>query len=179
MNESVKRLPIIEWIDRHLEREGLAPIGPGLDEKPKKPKKSKKPKRPEKIKKIKISLSKAILCWQDKVCQSAEENGGVPCQEYVDLYQHLLSKQTKIYFAQESGMGAIKIGVARSVGVRIENLKVGMPHEVTLLATMDGDREAETEMHCKFAHARIRGEWFRPVPELLEYIAALAVKPAP
>ena len=31
-------------------------------------------------------------------------------------------------------------------------------------------REVESAIHHRFRHARVRGEWFRPVPELLSYI---------
>ena len=36
-------------------------------------------------------------------------------------------------------------------------------------ASDKGGRGVEGLMHMLFAHARIRGEWFRPVPELLAY----------
>ena len=42
-----------------------------------------------------------------------------------------------------------------------------------MYSTIDGGREAEWVLHRRFAHARIRGEWFRPVPELFEYIASI------
>lgn len=38
--------------------------------------------------------------------------------------------------------------------------------------------QTEREMHQRFANARIRGEWFRPVPELLAYIAEIKARAA-
>jgi hypothetical protein len=35
---------------------------------------------------------------------------------------------------------------------------------------MEGGRESEAAHHQRFAHLRVRGEWFRPDAELLEYI---------
>lgn len=80
---------------------------------------------------------------------------------------------SKIYFAQELGTHAIKIGLASNVGLRLKNIRVCSPYEIALLATIDGDRETEHSTQKRFEHARIRGEWFRPAPELLEYIEAL------
>lgn len=67
-------------------------------------------------------------------------------------------------------MGAIKIGRASRVADRINNIQVGTPHEVVLLAVIDGAHEIERQLHREFSHARIRGEWFRPVPELMARI---------
>lgn len=78
-----------------------------------------------------------------------------------------------IYFVVESGSGAIKIGVTTNVKKRVISLQRDTPHTVKLLATMRGNFQVESLLHRLFAYARIRGEWFRPVPELLEYIESL------
>lgn len=75
-----------------------------------------------------------------------------------------------VYFLRESGIGAIKIGTSKNVALRVRSIASGMPHGLTLLATMPGWHRVETLVHQLFEHARIRGEWFRPIPELLEYI---------
>jgi len=78
---------------------------------------------------------------------------------------------TEVYFIQESGMGAIKIGITgRKAHSRLLNMVSSTPHSLTLLAAIDGDRKLESSLHSRFASACIRGEWFRPVPELLAYI---------
>lgn len=79
----------------------------------------------------------------------------------------------KVYFAQESGLGAIKIGTSRQLPKRLAELSRILPYEIRLLVAIDGGREAEWTIHNRFASARIRGEWFRPVPELLAYIEGL------
>jgi hypothetical protein len=79
----------------------------------------------------------------------------------------------KVYFAQEDGTEAIKIGTSRHLKKRIGELTRDLPWKITLLATIDGWRETECVVLRRFRHARIRGEWFRPVPELLEYIASI------
>lgn len=81
----------------------------------------------------------------------------------------------RVYFVQESGMGAIKIGFTQDVGARVKDLAAATPHKLTTLVTIEGDHQVERAIHRRFSHARIRGEWFRPVPELLAYIAEIKV----
>lgn len=79
----------------------------------------------------------------------------------------------RVYFVQESGVGAIKIGVSRNLPVRLGLLKADNPHEIKVLGTIAGGYSVESHLHFFFRYARIRGEWFRPVPELLEYICEI------
>jgi hypothetical protein len=74
-----------------------------------------------------------------------------------------------VYFARDRASGDIKIGTSKNVRKVSSEIK----RSIDLLATMDGNCEVESIMHCRFAHARIRGEWFRPVPELLAYIESI------
>jgi hypothetical protein len=49
---------------------------------------------------------------------------------------------------------------------------VGNPDEIRILATIPGlSILDETRLHDRFRHLWIRGEWYRPDPELLSYIA--------
>lgn len=61
----------------------------------------------------------------------------------------------------------IKIGVAADVAARIADLQGANPHELELLAQVRGGRDFERQLHERFVQARIRGEWFRPVEDLL------------
>jgi hypothetical protein len=71
-----------------------------------------------------------------------------------------------VYFAQDPVSTDIKIGFSKNVRSRLGGL--GRP--VRLLATLEGNREVESAIHHRFRLARIRGEWFRPAPELLKYM---------
>lgn len=79
--------------------------------------------------------------------------------------------QTLIYFVQESSIGAIKIGVSKHPKKRAKELQDHSLYVIKLLATVDGGYSVEHALHHLFAHAYIRGEWFRPVEELIAYIA--------
>lgn len=65
----------------------------------------------------------------------------------------------------------IKIGIAKDVGERIKALLTALPYELELLGTWPAEFRDEQALHKHFQHLRIRREWFRPEPELLDYIA--------
>lgn len=78
-----------------------------------------------------------------------------------------------VYFIQAS-CGSIKIGRARNVLYRLNELQCGHPQELKLLAVaLDGRRE--TEYHRLFAEHRTRGEWFDPHADILSEIERLKV----
>jgi hypothetical protein len=77
-----------------------------------------------------------------------------------------------IYFLQDSRTFEIKIGYtgAADARMRLGTLQTGNPAGLVLLLLMDGERAQETALHHRFARAHVRGEWFQPVPELLQAI---------
>lgn len=76
-----------------------------------------------------------------------------------------------IYFVQDSKTWAIKIGFTDGdPNTRAASLQTGNAAKLVLLATMPGDRSVEAALHRQFADARLAGEWFNPVPELLRAV---------
>lgn len=76
-----------------------------------------------------------------------------------------------VYFIQDSGCFAIKIGYAKSdLEARRTLLQTGNPSLLIVLLSIDGEREREHELHRQFAKYRGLGEWFQPAPDLLFYI---------
>jgi Meiotically Up-regulated Gene 113 (MUG113) protein len=82
-----------------------------------------------------------------------------------------------VYFIQEDGAGAIKIGTSKHLKKRMDEIARILPSEIVLLATIEGGHEVEWVIQQRFNHAHVKGEWFRPVPELLEYIAKVKTAP--
>jgi hypothetical protein len=72
-----------------------------------------------------------------------------------------------IYFIREEATQFIKIGYTGDVDDRLATLQTGCPGSLVLLLQIEGSKPEETAWHERFADARARGEWFRPVPELL------------
>lgn len=81
---------------------------------------------------------------------------------------------TRIYFIQTAS-GPIKIGLAKKSPVaRMAELQVGNHERLILLTSFVGTSDNELELHKRFAHLNVRGEWFLPAPELLSYIISLS-----
>jgi hypothetical protein len=76
-----------------------------------------------------------------------------------------------VYFVEANGF--IKIGFTADMERRMCALASSSPHPTTLLHRMPGTRDHEIDLHRQFAHLRVRGEWFRSDPELLEFIEGL------
>jgi hypothetical protein len=80
-----------------------------------------------------------------------------------------LAVTTNIYFIGCDDH--VKIGMAQSVEKRFKALTTGHHRELTLLAVIrDAPGELEFELHQRFAAHRVRGEWFKLVPEIQAYI---------
>jgi hypothetical protein len=84
-----------------------------------------------------------------------------------------------IYFIQDETLNLIKIGFtdADDATPRLRALQTGNPSVLVLLITMLGSKEIEAQLHTRFASARERGEWFRPVPELMRFLLQVAAIP--
>lgn len=81
-----------------------------------------------------------------------------------------------VYFIEALPGGFIKIGWSVQPLRRMsENLAFVPPDvKLRLLAIMPGDGDDELALHRRFAHLRVRGEWFEPGDDLLLYIRACA-----
>lgn len=85
-----------------------------------------------------------------------------------------------VYFIQEYPRGYVKIGFAENdVMMRLAALQTGNPRLLKVVGIIDGAGvEIEAELHNAFRAARVRGEWFRPTPELMSYIKESSTEPA-
>lgn len=95
---------------------------------------------------------------------------------------------TDVYFIgvrhETWGMDKIKIGRTFNVERRMREIEkpyrnwithtVTGPYSVELLAVIKGTGGwQERELHRTFSHLRTVGEWFRPAPDLMQYIENL------
>lgn len=76
-----------------------------------------------------------------------------------------------LYFIQQDKY--IKIGYTKNIKTRLSDLQVSSPVKLNVLGLMDGTFEDEAEMHKKFRHLSVNGEWFRYTDELVEFIDSL------
>ncbi len=75
-----------------------------------------------------------------------------------------------VYFVHAAS-GPIKIGSTVDVATRLLELQVSHWEKLSVVGVC---HLKEHEVHDRFGHLRIRGEWFRAEPELLDFIATLS-----
>lgn len=76
-----------------------------------------------------------------------------------------------IYFIQAGKNGPIKIGFTQnSINDRLNSLQNATYEELELIGTCNGEIEDEKKIHSIFNSIKIRGEWFRPTEDLLNFI---------
>jgi hypothetical protein len=75
-----------------------------------------------------------------------------------------------VYFIQAGAGGCVKIGIARNLQSRISCLQIGCPDMLVLLASVSGGAKEEAFLHHHLRRHRVRGEWFKPAPEVLDAV---------
>lgn len=76
-----------------------------------------------------------------------------------------------VYFIQWAHGGPIKIGRAKNVSRRLASHQVSSPYEIVLLCMIEAHNFAlEKKIHYHFDDYRIRGEWFKPHENILEFV---------
>lgn len=82
-----------------------------------------------------------------------------------------------VYFILDAKSNAVKIGVSHSVTERMIDVQVGNPNKLKVIAVItlrDSEQgDIEGELHRRFRHFRMRGEWFRYEGELKSFIENL------
>jgi hypothetical protein len=83
--------------------------------------------------------------------------------------------QRRVYFIRQVGaIGPIKIGCSKLPEGRLHSLMAWSPVDLEIVAIIPGDYDLEWNIHDCFALAHIRGEWFRPMPDLVTAVEKIA-----
>lgn len=77
-----------------------------------------------------------------------------------------------VYFISDED-GYIKIGKASNVEARFNQLQTASRQELTVLAVKRGGHVLEGELHERFNHLRVRGEWFYFTSEIADFIGGI------
>jgi hypothetical protein len=81
-----------------------------------------------------------------------------------------------VYFIQNAKrIGPIKIGHSRGIEYRFSQLQTSSPFPLAIIATIAGGVEVEKELHGRFKHLRLQGEWFQATKELTRFIELNAI----
>jgi hypothetical protein len=84
-----------------------------------------------------------------------------------------------VYFIQGIDGGPIKIGhTVGSAEKRLGGIQSGSPIKLCLLGSIFRvGPQYESDLHSKFQHLRLHGEWFEPASDLLSFIAEHVTAP--
>lgn len=76
------------------------------------------------------------------------------------------------------GNGLYKIGKSRRADKRLGALQCGQPFKTQLVCAIPNDdiHQLEKQLHARFAHKRVNGEWFDLSPDDIEQLKAMAVE---
>jgi hypothetical protein len=75
-----------------------------------------------------------------------------------------------VYAVQAGDGGPVKIGISDKPRDRLATLQQANHETLIPLAAWHTLKLEEKELHAEYAYAHIRGEWFQPVPELIDYV---------
>lgn len=79
-----------------------------------------------------------------------------------------------VYFIECPAADLVKIGRTKNLAQRFSDLKTSSPLELRIAGVIpDAGKKEEARLHARYDHLRVRGEWFRRAPELLEFIRNL------
>lgn len=78
-----------------------------------------------------------------------------------------------LYVIRQGQDGPVKIGCATDPGTRLQSMQSGNPDPLFLLGVCRGGRGAERMLLSVFKPYRLRGEWFKPVPEIMSFVSEL------
>jgi hypothetical protein len=112
-------------------------------------------------------------------CSEGDLEGAQQAIEAYHLGQQIPSRSDSIpgyvYFVTctTSLHYPLKIGWAKNVAGRLVGMQGANPNLLTVLAAIPGTYRDERNLHARFRHLHIRGEWFRAGADLLEYVASL------
>ena len=74
-----------------------------------------------------------------------------------------------IYLIYCSKTKTCKIGYSYNPDNRLKELQTGNPYHLELITTVPGDISIEKDIHSKFNHLKLKGEWFNYTQEIKDY----------
>lgn len=90
-----------------------------------------------------------------------------------EYYRANETRGSFLYFIRAGEDGPIKIGHAKLPDARRHALQPGNHVQLNVVCIFPGGVDAEVAAHFAFRHLRIRGEWFRPEPDLMALVTKL------
>lgn len=120
-----------------------------------------------------MRVDASLLSWKSKPCDPLTVNPYAQDGRWPTRSEPTTTpvRQEWVYFIRAGVSGPVKIGTARDPRKRLSGLQTSTAVPLRILGVVVGGRAQERAFHEQFAHLRLRGEWFVPEPELLQFIA--------
>lgn len=129
-------------------------------------------------------LSKSSLEEAERILDEVQNYSDVARKAYLAIQRHKFTKRERPKVQRRANPGYIyllhsdhghKIGKAKNVPQRISQFTLKLPYPVELIHTISAKdmAQAEKQLHERFAHARINGEWFALELADIAYITSL------
>jgi len=96
--------------------------------------------------------------------------GPVELAQQIRALSKIGNKEGYVYFFQSGERGLVKIGFSADPTERIRALQTGSPYEIHFIGAVPARQALEKLFHVRFEHIRHQGEWFRPHPDLMDFI---------
>lgn len=78
-----------------------------------------------------------------------------------------------VYFIQAGETGPVKIGSSLRVASRLASMQPHCWEKLRLIRLFNGYAVEEGSLHARFRQHRLRGEWYRPVEEIIDGVIGL------
>jgi len=89
---------------------------------------------------------------------------------YRESYVPFMERRGVVYFMREGADGPIKIGWSQNTDARRAGLQTANPRRLQVIGHVPGTRRDEANLHARFSHLRMEGEWFRNCQEIHDYL---------
>jgi hypothetical protein len=76
-----------------------------------------------------------------------------------------------IYFAQRPGGGPVRTGILTGPVTQSDAFRTELTPAFRILAVVAGGTEEWRALLRRFSHLKVGGDWLRPGPDLLDFIA--------
>jgi hypothetical protein len=76
-----------------------------------------------------------------------------------------------IYFAQRPSGGPVRTGILTGPATQSDDCRTELDPSFRMLAVVEGGIEEWRALLRRFSHLKVGGDWLRPGPDLLDFIA--------
>ena len=116
----------------------------------------------------------AVTGWQKHQKVDHPGKPRVPGPNDDGSWRKTIQKSDRVYLIQAEDSKSLKIGVSWNPARRLATLRVASRESLRMVAEISGGVDTERQLHKKFDHLRLSGEWFSFSDEIINEFTNLA-----